>query len=193
MKILGIDGGFANFGWCLATYEQGMLQVDDMGLIRTEKTKKNVPVSEDNVARGQRIAEYLEALVLKFDEDTQRHEVQVECICSEAMSFPPHASTAAKLSLTWGVVATVAYITRLPVLQRTPQEIKFAATGSKKASKAEMLTALDDLYPEIGPLLAPWPATKREHMVDALGAIVACLDDNLIKMFTDNRNRRVAR
>ena len=193
MKLLGIDGGFSNVGWCLATYKDGLLQVDDMGVIRTEKTKTKTPDSVDNVARAQRIAEYLEALVLRFDPDIGRTEVSVQCICSEAMSHPPHASTAAKLSLTWGVIATLAYMTSLPVLQRTPQTIKFAVTGSKKASKADMLAALSAEYREIPALLAPWPATRHEHMVDALGAIVACLDDNAVKMFANNRNRRVAR
>ena len=181
MKLLGIDGGFANLGWCLATYGNAGLQVDDMGMICTQKSKQLVPVSEDNVSRAQKIAESLENLVFKFNIDRQLTEVQVDCICSEAMSFPPHASTAAKLSLTWGVVATVAYTARLPIIQRTPVAIKLAVTGSRKATKAAMLIDLRKAHPEIHQMLEPWPKGRWEHMVDALGAIKACLDDNVVK------------
>jgi Holliday junction resolvasome RuvABC endonuclease subunit len=182
VKILGIDGGFANFGWCLATFENDVLHVDDMGVICTQKSKQAIPASVDNLQRAQKIAEALETLVLKFNPDDQRTDVQVDCICSEAMSFPPHASTAAKLSLSWGILATVSYMTRLPVLQRTPAAIKLAATGSRKASKAAMKESLVESHPEIRALLAPWPDKKHEHMVDALGAIVACLDDSVVRM-----------
>lgn len=193
MKVLGVDPGLANFGWCLATYDQGILHVDDMGTVRTEKSKRKLTDSEDNHVRGQKIAECLEALVLAFNTETQRHEVQVECICAEAMSYVPSAANAAKMSRSWGVVDTISYQTRVAVLQRSPQEIKIATAGSKKASKAGVIAAMSEAYPEIRNMLAPWPKGQHEHMVDALGAIVACLDDNLIKMFTDNRNRRVAR
>jgi Holliday junction resolvasome RuvABC endonuclease subunit len=182
MRLLGIDGGFANLGWCLANYDGKVLRVDDMGMICTQKSKQRIPVSEDNVTRTQHIAEVLESLVLRFDTDEQMVKVQVDCICAEAMSFPPHASTAAKLSLVWGVLATLAYSTKLPILQRTPVAIKFAVTESKKANKHAMEAALVASHPEIRPLLEPWPAGRHEHMVDALGAIVACLDDNVVKV-----------
>jgi Holliday junction resolvasome RuvABC endonuclease subunit len=73
-------------------------------------------------------------------------------------------------------------MTRLAVLQRTPISIKHAVTGSRKASKALMAEALTEAYPEIRTMLEPWPKGRHEHMVDALGAIVACLDDNVVKI-----------
>jgi Holliday junction resolvasome RuvABC endonuclease subunit len=184
VKILGLDQGFSNFGWCLATYENEMLTVDDMGMICTQKSKLKVPMSEDNSRRTRHIVSCVEALVLKFDVEDQRTRVTVDCICSEAMSHPPSASVATKLGRVWGIVDTLSYMTKLPVLHRSPADIKLAVTGSRKASKALMVESLAQAYPEIRPLLAPWPKGKHEHMVDALGAVVACLDDNVVKMGT---------
>ena len=75
--------------------------------------------------------------------------------------------------MAWGVVGTLAFRHGLPVLQVSPQDLKRCLTGSKTASKAEVQDALTARY---GPLTLPSQRTLHEHVCDALGAVVACLD-----------------
>jgi hypothetical protein len=68
------------------------------------------------------------------------------------------------------------------MIQVSPQDIKEAVTGSRKASKALMETTLSERYPEVSKLLEDTPAGRREHPYDALGAIVASLGSEVMKM-----------
>lgn len=179
MMILGIDGGFANTGYCLAWYSDRKLVPKEMGVIRTHKAAGKVLNSVDNVRRAQQLARGVEALVFAEGDDDLPVTV-VHCICSESMSFPPHASTAAKLAMAWGVVSTVAYVAGIPIVQESPQNIKLAVAGNRKASKHMMESRLLEHY-EAEPLLSEIPKSRWEHPLDALGAIVACLDSEIIK------------
>jgi len=181
MILLGIDGGFATTGWCLAeTSAKTKLSVVALGTIETKKSARKVPASVDNIRRAREIAAKLENLVL-FANNEGQVKVAVDCICAEAMSHVPAAQAAAKLSLAWGVIAAIAHATSLPIVQVSPQDLKLAVTGSRKASKALMEQRLLEDYPECEKLLEDVPRSKREHPLDALGAIVACLDTDIVR------------
>lgn len=81
--------------------------------------------------------------------------------------------------MAWGVVATLAEACRVPILQVSPQELKLRVVGKKTASKEEVQQALEQRYGDL-----PWPPqrTLREHAADGLGAIVACLDSDVVLM-----------
>jgi hypothetical protein len=69
----------------------------------------------------------------------------------------------------------------MPLVLVSPQDIKLAVCDSNSASKAAMEVRLMDKYPNIVGLLGGIAATKQEHPIDALGAIVAALDSDIVK------------
>jgi crossover junction endodeoxyribonuclease RuvC len=181
MRILGLDPGFANLGWCVAIFEPVVrLSVTDMGCIETKKDPRKVLVSVDNVKRAQLITRKLKWLIWELADDEWVR--QVDAIAIEAMSFPRNASSASKMSMTWGIISALSALWDIPVIQASPQDIKEAVTGSRKASKALMETTLSERYPEVSKLLEGTPAGRREHPYDALGAIVASLGSEVMKM-----------
>jgi Holliday junction resolvasome RuvABC endonuclease subunit len=189
MRILGLDPGFTNLGWCVAIYNPGALgpwgglSVHSMGCIETKKDPRKVLASVDNVRRAQAITRQLRGIIWGQARDSDGEPVRlVDAIAIEAMSFPPNASSAAKMSLCWGVISAVSHLWQMPMIQASPQDIKESVTGSRKASKALMETTLSERYPEVSKLLEDTRASRREHPYDALGAIVASLGSEVMKM-----------
>lgn len=171
-----MDPGFAEFGYAVARIEADREVVIEMGLIETEKSdkKQKVHAVEDNARRAQEIARELYALVKKY---------RPYALSAEAFSPPRHASVAGKMGLTWGVIMTLAELTRMPVLQVTPQMLKRVVCPTiKGASKAEIIAAIQARYPGCESTFASRiPPSKWEHPFDALGTIVATLNGETIR------------
>jgi crossover junction endodeoxyribonuclease RuvC len=169
--ILGIDPGLSKMGLALVRVNQEGERVLALDVLRTEKShkKRHVLASEDNVRRIQELAA---ALAPWFDGD-------VVAVCAESQSWPRSLGSATKTAMAWGIIGTILQRRRLPSLQASPQQVKAAVTGRKTASKEQVQAALEKRY---GPL--DWPSRKadREHCADALAAIVACLDSEVIRM-----------
>jgi len=173
MRLVGVDPGFAYMGVCLAEYDGKLLQVQYMHVIETKKDQRRVLACNDNVKRARK-------LFLRLQNIVERYEPNV--ICAESMSFPRNASAAAKMAMSWGVIVSISEMRGLPLpVQTSPQDIKLAVCDSKKASKEAMHVRLVNLYPEIEGLLDDIPASRQEHPIDALGAIVAALDSDIVK------------
>jgi crossover junction endodeoxyribonuclease RuvC len=180
MMILGLDPGFANLGWCRASYTKDAFVTLEMGCIQTKKDGRKVLQSVDNVKRAQIIARKLKWLIWELIEDEWVRTA--DAIALEAMSFPRNASSASKMSLTWGVISALSGLWDIPMIQASPQDIKEAVTGSRKASKAQMEATLSGRYPVVLKCLEDVPMSRREHPYDALGAIVASLGSEVVKM-----------
>lgn len=184
--LLGIDGGFANVGYALVEYEgkPQELNVVKMGLLETKKSAKKVPESADNVRRARLLFRKLrdEAINALLDHSKNKYPYP-QAICVEAMSYPRSAATSSKLGIFWGVVAATSELMGMPVVQATPQEIKEACTGSKTASKGELRARLSMHYPSSMKAFeeAEVCASKAEHCWDALGAVVACLETDVVR------------
>lgn len=173
--VLGIDPGFASVGYCIVVLEpEGEVPIA-LGVIETKKNtrKHKVLACEDNFVRAKSIATSIQTLI---------HEHNVTAICAESMSFPRNASNAAKMALTWGALAGICEARMLSMVQPTPQTIKKKLTGRRDASKLDIQDALIMRYPDVEPQLKELPKTKREHAADALGAVVASLDSDIIHM-----------
>jgi crossover junction endodeoxyribonuclease RuvC len=182
MNVLGIDPGFASVGYAVVNISAEYDQVLAMGVIRTEKANKKAKTraSEDNLVRAKEIAQELATLI-------DRHHITV--ICAETMSFPRSSSVAAKMAMCWGVIATLADRYNIPVTQASPQEIKVAVCGKKSASKQEVQTAIHALFPVTDQrvtncvrtdILRDVPPSLREHPFDALAAVVACKESEVL-------------
>lgn len=185
--LLGIDPGFASLGWALVEVqldEQRAAQLVAVGVLRTKKAakKKHALSSDDNVRRARELFAGLSAL-----EQVWRPAL----LCVEAMSYPRNASAAAKMSIAWGVVAALAELRELTVLQCSPQQLKVAACGAKDASKLDVLAALTRRYPTLILKLADTPRGQWEHPVDALGAVHAALNTNVVKTLREGAQQEV--
>jgi crossover junction endodeoxyribonuclease RuvC len=176
--ILGIDPGFANVGWALVELDGGTHKetLMGMGLIETEKSskKQKVLTSDDNYRRAREIARAVRQL-----------KPRAQVLCAESMSFPRNASAAAKVAMTWGVLADFCEVEDVPLLMASPKELKRAVCADASASKEQIQKALrvrfgtrpEELLKESG-----IPPSSQEHPYDALAAVVACLDSEVLRL-----------
>lgn len=174
--LLGIDPGFSSLGWaalCIAPPPSEAMRCNDLGIIATEKASKKAHVlaTEDNLRRAREIANCLNALVTRFEDDKNA----VLAFCTESMSWPRNAAVTAKMGITWGVLAAVSHQRRVPIFQCSPQELKKQTAGTKSATKEEVEAAVvARLGPSASAMIVAIPKTKREHPVDALAAAIVC-------------------
>lgn len=181
--ILGVDPGFASFGFGVVRLLPDGEEVGRVDVIRTSKSakKKNVKAADDNFQRAQAIATVLHDVVKEYEP---------LAIAAEAASWPRNASASAKVAMAWGLLADLCLIYQLPMVQASPQEIKKALCGNKSATKVAIQTKLEALYPgQFDDFKGRFPAKKPpqpngqwEHGFDAVGAVVACLDSDVVKM-----------
>jgi len=174
--ILGVDPGFASFGYSMVHLLPSIEEVMLTDVIRTQKSPKklNVKAADDNFRRSQAIAAVLHEVVKKW---------QPVAIAAEAMSFPRNASAAAKVAMAWGILSDICYVYQLPMVQATPQEIKKALCDNKSATKSDIQRALEDRYPnQFLRFTQTVPAGQWEHGFDAAGAVVTCLDSDVVRM-----------
>lgn len=176
IQLLGVDPGFASVGLALVRLHTDGESVAAVGVIRTEKSdkKQRVLASDDNTQRGRVISRELRAFV---------GAERIHAICAESMSFPRNSSAAAKMAICWGILINFAEEREIPILQASPQQIKIALCRRKDASKEDVQSSLDQRYPFLLKLLTDGQITKsvREHPYDAVGAVVACLQSDLIR------------
>lgn len=175
--VLGVDPGFAHFGWCLMRITPAREEVLCAGVFRTRKAwrKGDVLSSSDLHRRGRELAAMLRLVV-------QRERVDV--IAAEALSWVRSANTMQQLGRAWGVVDTYAAASDTPLLEASPQDIKLALCGALDASKADVQAEVRRRYPGtwIADLEGEVPASQLEHAFDAVGAAVACLPSQVCRM-----------
>lgn len=179
--VLGLDPGFASIGICVVAV--GPNPQDDrpvkMDVFRTSKSnaKRKVLASEDNFSRAKEIAVWLQALITRYN---------IQLICAETMSFPRSSSVAAKMAMCWGVIASISAREKIPVTQASPQEIKKLLCQNKAASKEDVQASLNLLFrtdlvgPQSLPVKSAIPGSQLEHPYDALAAVVACRESEVV-------------
>jgi len=174
-RVLGIDPGFASLGWALVDIGAGQEFPYKMGVFRTQASvkKRKVLATEDNMRRAQEIAGFLQELIAGEG---------VKVLCTESMSWPRNASSAAKVALCWGVMASICVRLGMPVVQSTPQQIKKVMCGKRTASKEEVIAALQARYSGLENIVEGVPSSQLEHPYDALAAVVSGLDDSTMKL-----------
>lgn len=181
--VLGVDPGFASFGLCVVQLLPDSERILHVDVIRTQKSnkKQNVKAADDNFRRGKAISALLHSVV---------DERKPLAIAAESASWPRNASASAKLAMSWGILIDICQVYSLPMVQATPQELKKAVCDKKTATKEEIRHALEERYPgqfnpfktEFPPRNPPKPHGQWEHGFDAAGAVVACLDTDVIRM-----------
>lgn len=171
--LLGLDPGFASVG--LVGLDVDADRVVRFDVFRTSKDdrKGRTLAVEDNVRRAREIASWLSRAVV---------ELEPIAIAAEAMSFPRSSSVAAKVALTWGIIATLAERHELAIVQATPQEVKRSLCGRKDAAKDDVADELRRRWPELEVLEEAIPRSQREHPFDALAAAAVALTSDVVRL-----------
>jgi crossover junction endodeoxyribonuclease RuvC len=180
--VLGVDPGLSSLGYAIVDLKAD--SVVSLGVVRTKKSdkKRKVLASDDNLRRAREVHKAL--LAAMGATEPLNGDFDVAAICVESMSFPRNSSTAAKIALSWGILASIAEQFGLPIVQASPQEIKKKLCGHADASKEEVeanVRAMYALRADCG-LLRDVPKSLREHAWDALSAVAACQDSDVIRM-----------
>lgn len=178
--VLGLDPGFSSFGWAaVRLLPEGGERVLDVGCIRTERGKGKVLVRDDDRRRAAELARGLLAVAGRFEPAVLSAEALSHVNPRE--SRMPIATTV-KVGRAWGEVDMLTEQLETALVQVAPQTIKKVLCGIASASKADVQRELVRRYPELASLLASIPASFREHPVDALGAVVATLHTNELRL-----------
>lgn len=181
IPVLGLDPGFASIGYALVLLDGGGRMIPQrMGVFHTEKSsaKRKVFASDDNVRRACEIYSFVRGLM------TEGPHGPVRAVCAETMSFPRSSSVAAKMAMCWGVLAALSQQLDVPILQASPMELKLRVAASKKASKEEVQAALEKTFgaEQLRVLCEGVTKTTLEHPYDALGAVVACRESEVLRL-----------
>ena len=170
IPVVGMDPSLRNWGIAHGFYypEGKRLQLHEVAVIQPEIPEgKQVRKNTKDIERARQLA-FKAALAAR-----RAQAVFVEV---------PVGSQSARAMASYGICVGVLgglYAQDMPCHEITPTQVKLAVTGSKTASKADIIEAMVARYPHLN-----WPYQnkkgvrslvmgKAEHMADAIGAIEA--------------------
>lgn len=189
MNVLGLDPGFASFGWAHMRLDPGCTRpwsCVDAGIIRTKPAPKRerLTKAEDARMRSTDIAEELGEIVAR---------TKPLVICAEQFSPLRNASSSAKLARAWGVIDGIAYQHRIPVVCVQPMRLKKMLTGKTSASKGVVKRCVQHrlgLVVDTLPWEARYPEGQHEHAWDAMAAAIACEREERLLLIQRAREAR---
>lgn len=155
MRVLGFDPGLSITGYGCVVGDIVRPSIVEAGVFRLTNSGRAVP------SIGDRLVE------LERDVDELIERTGPDLIAIEGMfAHKDHPGTVVKMAHARGVILLVARRAGVEVLELKPAEVKKAATGSGRATKAQMQQSVQAMFslPEL-----PKPA----DLADAL-AIAAC-------------------
>jgi len=181
MKLLGVDPGLAACGLAVVGLEGAAARVLWLQVIRTAPSakKRRLRSADDLGDRLRAIATVLHARL-------QEHPDLV-AFCVEAKAIPFRGgrmmvkpSAVSALGRVRGLLDAFAVERGLPIIEETAQTLKLLTAGRRDASKADVQAALELRFPEVKAL---WPTQKslQEHAADALAAVVAGLESDVVR------------
>lgn len=178
--MLGIDPGLSMTGYAAASVDPEralIIHVLEVGVSATERRNlKQVRKGSEHLRRGREQAVVLNAIIDRY--------------CPAAVAVELTTTTKHKHPIfSFGVMTGIVACMDPPVVEVLPHEVKLAATGNKRATKADVIQwALN----QPGSTSVEWPVSARrnslnlqheglhlmriaEHPADALAAIQAAL------------------
>ena len=180
LKIMGIDPSLNNFGifFGILDLNTGFFENPQLFLSQLPEKKSN----KKSVRQNSHDLDCARFHVNNLNQFIAYHKPDV--ICVEL----PVGSQTARAMASYGIcVGIIASITT-PLIQVTPLEVKLAATGSKTATKSEMINWAVEQFPDAAWLKHGGKLTsKNEHIADALGAIYAGVKTDQFKLITSLR------
>ncbi len=185
MIALGLDPSFLHFGWAVVRLEPSREALVALGVIRPKFDKSLERKRDKDAQRGAELARELLTITREWKPDV---------ICAEALAHAPifkrggdksiPTIATSKSGRAWGQVDMLAEVHRCAVLQVATQTLKRVVAGSGSASKADVQRALDERFAGAvsRQLRLIRATTMHEHPVDALGAVIALLDDPHLRL-----------
>lgn len=171
---LGLDPGFAAFGWAALDLEGTVCL--DASVIRTAPFARPGSDSRtmDNVRRTLEIRRALTAVLARFD---------VRALCVESFQHLRNASASAKVALAWGVIISLSAERSIPLLQASPQEIKVSVSGARTASKEDLAHDVRKRVGDMDGLLEAHTVLEDlyNHAYDAAAAALTCLTPEVVR------------
>jgi hypothetical protein len=173
IKLMGHDPAFRNWGMALALYDTQLKQLTLTGLdIAQSKIDKSVSTRKNS--KDVEVADFTVRRIMPHIKDTQISFIEM-----------PVGSKYPNYMLSYGYCCGIAGTLRAQgnsIIEVHSQDIKEILTGSRTASKDEVIIACMKAYPHLD-----WPMQtkkgvttyikgKAEHMADAVGAIRAGLE-----------------
>lgn len=185
IKLVGIDPALANIGVAHFIYDvsNGKLSAESLALLETKRgTTKQVRSNSDDLRRAQEGAKFIQGNIQN---------------AAVVFAEIPVGSQSARAMAGYGIsIGLMAGIGAHPnsfdgtLIQLMPSEVKLCATGSKHASKQEMIEWATETYPNL-----PWLTrkvkgkvsfiAKNEHMADACAVIHAGLQTDEFRNLTN--------
>lgn len=183
MIVLGLDAALCNFGIAAVDLEAEGERIVALQVLRTAPNQRiGARVGEDSARRVAELAFGLHAAI------GQHHPAAVVL---ETTGAGKGSTAVRSMALAFAVAVTVARLHGLPVVQVSPLDVKRAMTGRKKAEKDEIILAVEQRFPEV-----PWPEDVPrgcwEHAADAVGAVVAALDSDVLRIARQAAQREVS-
>ena len=174
-RVLGVDPSFTSTGWALFEVSpSGSETLLDVGVIKTGKEAKRLgmTVTDDRLRRASEIVAALDTLIGKRN---------VRAVFAEVPMGTQSAVAATGLGIVTGILSAVHYFRRTVQFQwLTPHQVKKGLTGSARASKEEMQAVALSRYGSLSEM-GHWTGSQREHIADAIGAVVAGIDTNVYR------------
>ncbi len=155
--ILSLDVGFANTGYSI--FENDNLI--DYGVISVPKTTEKY-VMNDYSLRCMCLYSKLSELITKYS---------ITAIVGELPSGGAQSNKASvQMGMALATVSSVVSNYNLKYYWCTPQQVKFAATGKKSATKEEVIDSICDQYNQLKEL----KKNILEHVCDSVSAYLYC-------------------
>lgn len=186
--VLGVDPGLAHCGWALVEITPNQIEtarvlgVDVVNTeARTEREKGRAVRQADHDTH--RLWTILRALVAALDSAPG----PVVAIAAEIPTGGKGGRAVKSLALVQGCLVALAELRGLPFLVALNADIKLATAGKRSATKDEVRAAVRlRVHPGSISVLDAYERreakSRIEHAYDAIGSVLAKLDDNAIRV-----------
>lgn len=170
VTMLGIDFGMSNTGYAIAQVDVENAKIEavrDLGLVATQSNRKDRTIlrTRDDVRRAKIIADTLQEIV---------DDHHVDIVAAEIVT----ATQYIRPTFGFGVLVGITAGLGLPLIQVRPRDVKIAATGKPRASKADVM---EWAVAVCGHNSALWPTTHRTN------ARSVAIDGNNLPLFAEHQ------
>jgi Holliday junction resolvasome RuvABC endonuclease subunit len=172
--ILGLDPSLTGFGWAVVGAD---LTVIDCGVICTKPIakKRGIRVMDSQCQRSDEILRELDRAMMNH---------RPRCVVAEGPVGSKSVKAATALERSNATWQAWAYCLRLPRVMVTAGDVKRACTGLSSCDKELVAQGVRRVSPNaaVAECIGRIAPKKREHVYDAIGAVIAAWDSDVVRM-----------